>query len=71
MNNVLSSLQVEVEANIRGLGLLRKSSMQPNIQNMNMPNVNNLNDMKRANTNLNEMRKITIGGNLVFLIFFI
>ena len=36
-----------------------------------MPNVNNPNDMKKANTNLNEMRKITIGGNLVFLIFYI
>ena len=63
MNPVLASLQFEEEANISGLGLLRKSSMQPNIQNINMPNVNNPTDMKRANNNLNEMRKIIIGGN--------
>ena len=69
MNPVLASLQFEEEANISGLGLLRKSSMHPNIQNINMPNVNNPTDMKKATTNLNEMRKITIGGNLVFLIF--
>ena len=63
INPAMAAMNVENDVNIGGLGsLLRKTSLQPNIQNMNMINPNNINNMKRANTNLNDMRKTAIGG---------
>lgn len=63
INPAMATMNVENDVNIGGLGsLLRKTSLQPNIQNMNMINPNNINNMKRANTNLNDMRKTAIGG---------
>ena len=63
INPAIASLQVENDVNIGGLGgLLRKSSLQPNTQNKDMLNVNNMNDMQRAKTNLNETGKTPISG---------
>jgi len=63
INPAMASMQVEDDINIGGLGgLLRKTSLQPNMQNMNMINPNNINNMKKTNTQLNDMRKTAIGG---------
>ena len=75
INPAMASMQVEDDINIGGLGgSLRKTSLQPNMQNMNMINPNNINNMKKTNTQLNDMRKTAIGGKFSlsnFLIFYI
>ena len=58
INPAMATMNVENDVNIGGLGsLLRKTSLQPNMQNMNMINPNNINNMKKTNTQLNDMRK--------------
>ena len=66
INPAMESMRVEEDANIGGLGgLLRKSAIQPNIQNLNNNMINNnINNMTRTNTNLNNLRKTAIGGKI-------
>ena len=67
----MESMKVDDDANVGGLGgLLRQSSLQPNMNN-NIGNVNDANNLNKTKTIVTPMGKPKIGGKISLSNFFL